>query len=166
MVPRSLSAREWAKLSKGIEQRVGAINAFLHDIYNRQEILRAGIVPTRLVAQNEAFLPEMMDFTPPGGVNTHIVGTDIERTGEADFFVLEDNARTPSGVSSWLAHGVRVGIISFHSLEDRAVKQAFAGLRERGHAELVTRKPVEAGASEVQDNPRSRSAKLRVVRVV
>ena len=68
--------------------------------------------------------------------------------------------------SSWLARGGRVGIISFHSLEDRAVKQAFAGLRERGHAELVTRKPVEAGASEVQDNPRSRSAKLRVVRVV
>lgn len=77
-----------------------------------------------------------------------------------------DGAGTELGAPSWLARGGRVGIISFHSLEDRAVKQAFAGLRERGHAELVTRKPVEAGASEVQDNPRSRSAKLRVVRVV
>ncbi len=78
----------------------------------------------------------------------------------------EGGGGTPSGPAPWLAPGVRVGIISFHSLEDRAVKQAFAGLRERGHAELVTRKPVEAGASEVEGNPRARSAKLRVVRVV
>ncbi len=102
LVPRIISGREWTKLSRGIDQRVRAINAFLHDIYNRQEILRAGVVPTSLVAQNDAFLPEMMDFSPPGDVYTHIVGTDIVRTGEDDFFVLEDNARTPSGVSYML----------------------------------------------------------------
>ncbi len=102
LVPRILSSTEWYKLSRGIEQRVRAINAFLHDIYNRQEILRAGIVPVELVANNEAFLPQMMDFTPAGGVYTHIVGTDIVRTGEDDFYVLEDNARTPSGVSYML----------------------------------------------------------------
>ena len=102
LVPRILSAREWQKLSKGIEQRVYAINAFLHDLYNRQEILRAGIIPTQIIAQNDAFLPQMMDFSPPGDVYTHIVGTDIVRTGEDDFFVLEDNARTPSGVSYML----------------------------------------------------------------
>jgi uncharacterized circularly permuted ATP-grasp superfamily protein len=102
LVPRILSNTEWMKLSKGIEQRVRAINAFLHDIYNRQEILRAGIVPQALVAENDAFLPQMIDFTPPGGVYTHIVGTDIVRTGEDEFFVLEDNARTPSGVSYML----------------------------------------------------------------
>ncbi|MCL4144981.1 UNVERIFIED_CONTAM: hypothetical protein GTU68_010043, partial [Idotea baltica] len=102
LVPRIVAAREWSKLSKGISQRVRAINAFLHDIYNRQEILRAGIIPTELIANNDAFLPQMMDFTPPGGVYTHIVGTDIVRTGEDDFFVLEDNARTPSGVSYML----------------------------------------------------------------
>ncbi len=102
LVPRILSSGEWTKLSKGIEQRVYAINAFLHDIYNRQEILRAGVIPTRLIAQNDAFLPQMMDFTPPGDVYTHIVGTDIVRTGEDEFFVLEDNARTPSGVSYML----------------------------------------------------------------
>ncbi len=102
LVPRIISNKEWTKLSRGIDQRVRAINAFLHDIYNRQEILRAGVVPTSLVAQNEAFLPQMMDFSPPGGVYTHIVGTDIVRTGEDDFFVLEDNARTPSGVSYML----------------------------------------------------------------
>jgi uncharacterized circularly permuted ATP-grasp superfamily protein len=102
LVPRIISNREWTRLSKGIEQRVRAVNAFLHDIYNRQEILRAGIIPIELIAQNEAFLPQMIDFTPPGDVYTHIVGTDIVRTGEDEFFVLEDNARTPSGVSYML----------------------------------------------------------------
>ena len=102
LVPRILSNREWSKLSKGIEQRVRAINAFLHDIYHRQEILRAGRIPIELISQNDAFLPQMMGVSPPGGVYTHIVGTDIVRTGEDDFFVLEDNARTPSGVSYML----------------------------------------------------------------
>lgn len=102
IVPRVLSAHEFRKLSEGIEQRVQAINAFLHDIYHRQEILRAGIVPTELIAENAAFEPKMIGFTPPGNIYTHIVGVDIVRTGEDDFFVLEDNARTPSGVSYML----------------------------------------------------------------
>lgn len=102
IIPRVLSAREFSKLTRGIEQRVQAINAFLHDIYHRQEILRAGVVPVDLVANNEAFEPRMIGFTPPGNIYTHIVGVDIVRTGEDDFFVLEDNARTPSGVSYML----------------------------------------------------------------
>lgn len=102
LIPRIIANREWAKLSQGIEQRVRAINAFLHDIYHRQEILRAGIVPVELISRNDAFLPQMIGVTPPGGVYTHIVGTDIVRTGEDEFFVLEDNARTPSGVSYML----------------------------------------------------------------
>ena len=102
VVPRIISAREWRKLSRGIEQRVRALNAFLHDIYHRQEILRAGRVPFELIANNVAFLPQMVGVDPPGGIYTHIVGTDIVRTGPDDFFVLEDNARTPSGVSYML----------------------------------------------------------------
>ena len=102
LVPRILSNREWIRLSKGIEQRVRAINAFLHDIYHRQEILRAGRIPIELISRNEAFLSQMIGMAPPGDVYTHIVGTDIVRTGENDFFVLEDNARTPSGVSYML----------------------------------------------------------------
>lgn len=102
IVPRILSGREWARLARGIEQRVRAINAFLHDIYHRQEILRAGRVPRELISRNEAFLPQMIGVTPPGGVYTHIVGTDLVRTGEDEFYVLEDNARTPSGVSYML----------------------------------------------------------------
>ncbi len=102
IVPRIISGREWSRLARGIEQRVRAINAFLYDIYHRQEILRAGRVPPELIARNEAFLPQMIGVNPPGGVYTHIVGTDLVRTGEDEVYVLEDNARTPSGVSYML----------------------------------------------------------------
>ncbi len=102
IVPRIITAREWARLVKGIEQRVRAINAFLHDIYHRQEILRAGRIPIELIANNDAFLPQMIGVSPPGNVYTHIVGVDIVRAGEDEFYVLEDNARTPSGVSYML----------------------------------------------------------------
>jgi len=96
IVPRIIAAQEWADLTKGIEQRVNAINAFLHDIYHDQEIIKAGILPTHLVANNEAFLQQMIGVKPPGGVYTHIVGVDLVRTGKDEFFVLEDNARTGS----------------------------------------------------------------------
>ncbi|WP_334128941.1 circularly permuted type 2 ATP-grasp protein [Sneathiella sp.] len=102
IIPRIISAREWARLERGIEQRVRAINAFLHDIYHRQEIIRAGRIPLEIIANNDAFLPEMIGFSPPGNVYTHVVGTDLVRTGENEFYVLEDNARTPSGVSYML----------------------------------------------------------------
>ena len=102
MVPRIITAAEWRRLTKGIEQRVRALNAFLYDLYHRQEIIRAGRVPERLFRQNDAWLPNMVGLTPPGGVYTHIVGIDLVRTGPDEFFVLEDNARTPSGVSYML----------------------------------------------------------------
>lgn len=102
IVPRIISGREWNKLTRGIEQRVRAINAFLYDIYHRQEILRAGRIPLELIAGNDAFLPQMIGVSPPGDVYTHIVGVDIVRTSEDEFYVLEDNARTPSGVSYML----------------------------------------------------------------
>ncbi|AZO14527.1 circularly permuted type 2 ATP-grasp protein [Mesorhizobium sp. M2A.F.Ca.ET.037.01.1.1] len=102
IVPRILSGHEWRRLTQGIEQRVQALNAFLDDIYHRQEILRAGRVPRDLVARNEAFLPEMIGVKPPAGVYTHIIGVDIVRISENEFYVLEDNARTPSGVSYML----------------------------------------------------------------
>ncbi|MEL6913528.1 MAG: circularly permuted type 2 ATP-grasp protein [Pseudomonadota bacterium] len=102
IVPRVISGNEWRKLTRGIEQRVRAINMFLHDIYHRQEIIKAGRVPQEMIARNEAFLPQMCGVHVPGGVYTHIVGIDLVRTGEDDFYVLEDNARTPSGVSYML----------------------------------------------------------------
>ena len=102
LIPRILSADEWRMLERGIIQRVAAINAFLEDIYNGQQILKAGIIPEDLIYKNKAFLPQMCGFKPPGGVYTHVVGVDIVRTSENEFFVLEDNARVPSGVSYML----------------------------------------------------------------
>ena len=102
LIPRVLSAREWRSLERGIEQRVRALNAFLYDIYHRQDIVRAGRIPAEMINQNEAFPPEMVGFDPPRNIYAHIIGTDIVRTGENEFFVLEDNLRTPSGVSYML----------------------------------------------------------------
>lgn len=102
LIPRIITAREWEKLSRGIEQRVRAINAFLSDIYHRQEILRAGRIPEEMISRNAAFLPQMLGVEPAGGIYTHILGIDLVRTNNNQFYVLEDNARTPSGVSYML----------------------------------------------------------------
>ena len=102
IIPRIIAADEWRRLERGIEQRVRALNAFLEDIYHRQEIVRAGRIPAELVVNNDAFLPAMGDFTPPRGVYAHIMGVDLVRTGPNEFYVLEDNLRTPSGVSYML----------------------------------------------------------------
>ena len=102
ILPRIISAEEWRKLEQGIEQRVRALNAFLYDIYHRQEILNAGKVPEDLVIQNTAFLPDMVGVNPPRSIYSHIIGIDLVRTSESDFVVLEDNTRTPSGVSYML----------------------------------------------------------------
>lgn len=102
IIPRIIDGNEWRRLSAGIEQRVVALNTFLDDIYHRQEIVRAGRVPKELIVNNEAFLPEMVGVKPAGGVYTHIIGVDLVRTAENQFYVLEDNARTPSGVSYML----------------------------------------------------------------
>lgn len=102
MVPRIITADEWERLTRGIEQRVSAINAFIHDLYHQQEIIRAGVLPETVLRDNDAWLPHMVGFTPPGGIYTHVVGIDLVRTGAGGFCVLEDNARTPSGVSYML----------------------------------------------------------------
>jgi uncharacterized circularly permuted ATP-grasp superfamily protein len=102
LVPRILSAAEWRLLERGIEQRVRALNAFVHDVYHRQEIVRAGRVPADLILANAAYLPEMIGHDPPLNVYSHIIGVDIVRVSENEFYVLEDNLRTPSGVSYML----------------------------------------------------------------
>ncbi|MCP4318282.1 MAG: circularly permuted type 2 ATP-grasp protein [Hyphomicrobiales bacterium] len=102
LIPRAFAADEWSLLDCGIRQRARALNAFLYDIYHRGEIIKAGIMPGGLVYRNSAFLPEMVGFSPPGRVYSHIVGIDIVRTGPGSFQVLEDNCRTPSGVSYML----------------------------------------------------------------
>src|SRR5436853_4060013 len=102
VLPRILSAAEWDILRAGLEQRVKAINHYIRDVYTRREILKAGVVPEELVFQNRVFRPEMNGQKVPHDVYVHIAGIDIVRVNPENFFVLEDNARTPSGVSYML----------------------------------------------------------------
>ena len=102
VLPRILSAAEWDILRAGLEQRVKALNAYIRDVYGRREILKAGLVPEDLVFQNPVFRPEMNGQRVPHDIHVHIAGIDIVRVDPETFYVLEDNARTPSGVSYML----------------------------------------------------------------
>ena len=102
IVPRVFAADEWSRLKEGLEQRVLAINAFLEDIYGERRILDEGIIPPELIFSNAQFRTEVVGARPPHGIYAHICGIDMVRTGPDEFFVLEDNARTPSGVSYML----------------------------------------------------------------
>jgi uncharacterized circularly permuted ATP-grasp superfamily protein len=102
ILPRLISRAEWAALEKGLAQRVKAINVFLADIYGGGEILKGGVIPQELIYRNPAYRPEMAGRRVPHDVYVHIAGVDIVRTDDEGFYVLEDNARTPSGVSYML----------------------------------------------------------------
>jgi uncharacterized circularly permuted ATP-grasp superfamily protein len=102
VIPRIISGSEWRTLQKGLTQRVKALNLFIKDIYGAREILREGIVPDDLVFRNPAFRPEMNGQSVPHDIYVHIAGIDIVRVDADTFYVLEDNARTPSGVSYML----------------------------------------------------------------
>ena len=99
LMPRIIDSKEWNLIEKGITQRLIALNMFLEDVYSKQNIVKENIIPSKLINNNAAFLPEMCNFKPPGGIYTHISGIDLVRTSEKNFFVLEDNLRVPSGAS-------------------------------------------------------------------
>jgi uncharacterized circularly permuted ATP-grasp superfamily protein len=99
LVPRVISAAEWSRLEKGIKQRVRALEMYLDDIYGDQEILRDGVIPRRLITSCEHFHREAVGIVPPNGVRIHVAGIDLVRDGQGTFRVLEDNLRSPSGVS-------------------------------------------------------------------
>jgi uncharacterized circularly permuted ATP-grasp superfamily protein len=99
LVPRVISAAEWTRLERGITQRVKALEHYLDDIYGEQEILRDGVIPRRLVTSCEHFHREAAGIVPPNGVRIHVAGIDLIRDAKGDFRVLEDNLRSPSGVS-------------------------------------------------------------------
>jgi uncharacterized circularly permuted ATP-grasp superfamily protein len=102
ILPRILAREEWRRLERGCVQRVRALNMFLHDVYHERDICKAGIVPESLILQNSAYRPEAHGIDLPHGVYAHIAGIDLVRVSENDFYVLEDNLRTPSGVSYML----------------------------------------------------------------
>lgn len=98
-LPRIIPATEWRLLEEGAIQRVRALNRFLHDIYHEQEILRDGRVPAEQIFGNAQYQPCMQNVDLPNDVYSHISGVDLIRDGEGTWYVLEDNLRTPSGVS-------------------------------------------------------------------
>jgi uncharacterized circularly permuted ATP-grasp superfamily protein len=102
LVPRIIPADEWDTLESGLRQRMRALNAFLHDVYHEQTILKAGVVPAQRVLGNAQYRPEMVGMNVPGGIYAHIAGVDVVRAGGGEYYVLEDNLRVPSGVSYML----------------------------------------------------------------
>jgi uncharacterized circularly permuted ATP-grasp superfamily protein len=102
LVPRVLTSAEWRRIERGLVQRVGALNALLADLYGAQEILKAGVIPEELVLRHPQHQLAVMGHRPTKDVFVHVAGVDLVRTGPDDFYVLEDNARTPSGVSYML----------------------------------------------------------------
>ena len=99
LIPRIVGAGEWQEVDAGLKQRLTALNLFLLDIYGEQRILREKVVPEEIVLSSPGYTPEMAGFSPPLGVFAHVAGCDLVRDESREFVVLEDNLRTPSGVS-------------------------------------------------------------------
>ncbi|MBL8719073.1 MAG: circularly permuted type 2 ATP-grasp protein [Myxococcales bacterium] len=99
LLPRLVSADDWSHLDRGLAQRVRALGMFLDDVYGEQRILAEGVVPRELVLGSKQYLPVVRGVRPPGGVRVHVSGIDLIRDPSGAFQVLEDNLRTPSGVS-------------------------------------------------------------------
>lgn len=124
MVPRVFNEEEWSIVERGSIQRAKALNCFIADVYGDREIVKAGIVPESMLLNNPAYLKQMNGFRPPNDIWAHIIGVDIVRTDEDEFYVLEDNCRTPSGVS--------------YVLQNREVMaRIFPELFEGGHVQSV-----------------------------
>lgn len=119
-IPRVITAAEWDRLDRGVRQRVAALNAFLEDVYHARQILKDGVVPPDLVLGNANYRSEMEEFPVRFGTYVHIAGIDIVRDQEGEFRVLEDNARTPSGVSY---------VVENRHLMLRAFPDVMAGMR-------------------------------------
>jgi uncharacterized circularly permuted ATP-grasp superfamily protein len=99
LIPRIIPGTEWEHVERGLSQRITALNLFLHDIYHEQKIVHDGIVPAEIIHSAAHFRPEFMGFNVPRGIYIHICGSDLIRDHEGNYLVLEDNARSPSGVS-------------------------------------------------------------------
>src|SRR6476660_4132338 len=145
VLPRILAAKEWDLVRRGLEQRVRTINAYIKDVYGRREILKAGVVPEDLIFRNPVFRPEMNGQKVPHDIYVHIAGIDIVRVDHASFYVLEDNARTPSGVS--------------YMLENREIMlRLFPDLFSRHHVAPVENYPDELLATLQSVAPASSSS--------
>ena len=119
LFPRIIEQQEWAQLENGLQQRNTALNLFIADIYNSQKILKDKVVPAELILSSKHYCKLMEDIQPIGNIYTHIAGTDLIRHTDGQFYVLEDNLRSPSGVSYVLSNRKalqRTLLDLFHSL--------------------------------------------------
>ncbi|AHF89083.1 hypothetical protein OpiT1DRAFT_05978 [Opitutaceae bacterium TAV1] len=130
LMPRIIPAAEWESLEAGLVQRITALNLFLHDIYHDQKIIKDGVIPPFYVLSAKHFRREFVNFQVPGDIYIHICGTDLIRGADGDYMVLEDNARSPSGVS--------------YVLENRrAMKRTFPDIYESVGVRPVSNYPAE-----------------------
>ncbi len=104
LVPRIIGAQEWDIIERGLKQRITALNLFIHDIYHEQKILRDNVIPAQVIEESQGYLPACRGLNPPRDVWCHITGTDLVRDADGQIYVLEDNLRSPSGVSYVLAN--------------------------------------------------------------
>jgi len=102
IIPRTISARQWATTAAGLKQRLKALNLFIDDLYHDQNVIKDGIIPKHIITESKNFRPECVGISPPYGAWAHICGTDLVRAEDGEFYVLEDNLRVPSGVSYML----------------------------------------------------------------
>lgn len=129
LIPRIISAKDWSVLERGLLQRVQALDCFLKDIYDGQRILKDKIIPKELVESSSGYLPQMRHITPPGGTYINIAGIDLVKTGNGEFSVLEDNVRTPSGVS--------------YVMENRlTMKRVFPEIFKKSHVHTIKEYPL------------------------
>jgi uncharacterized circularly permuted ATP-grasp superfamily protein len=122
VLPRIIPASEWAPIEAGLRQRVRALNLFLDDLYGEQRILRDGVVPAELIYRGKDFRREIQGIRPPLGIYVHVCGSDIVRDADGGYLVLEDNLRTPSGVSYMIENRL---------VERRTLPEFFARYRVR-----------------------------------
>ncbi|MBU2949123.1 circularly permuted type 2 ATP-grasp protein [Tamlana agarivorans] len=128
IVPRIITASEWEHIDIGIKQRLKALNLFIKDIYHDQFIIKDGIIPAELIYSCPYFLREMKGVKVPHDIYVHIAGVDLIRNSDGEFYVLEDNLRTPSGVS--------------YMLENREIsKRIFPGILPKNNIRPVSDYP-------------------------
>ncbi len=146
LVPRVLTADEWTGIKRGLAQRIRALNAFVDDVYHAREIVRAGIVPWSLIVSRPSFARPVHGVRAPGGVYTHVCGCDLVRGGDSTWRVLEDNVRTPSGISYVLENRLAM---------TRLVPELFEGHRVRpvGNYPSLLLEALQAVAPGVENEP-------------
>jgi uncharacterized circularly permuted ATP-grasp superfamily protein len=123
LVPRVIASQEWTRIERGLVQRLQALEMFLEDVYGPQRIVEERIIPPELVHESRHFIPKLRGLRPPGGVRIHIAGVDLIRDPAGDMRVLEDNLRTPSGVSYVLENRVVTKRVFQHAMERAGVRR-------------------------------------------